>query len=134
VRVRQLDILRAIAVLLVLGRHEHANALWRRCGWVGVDLFFVLSGFLISGLLFSEYKKRGRLDLPRFYIRRGLKIYPSFYVLILATFLVSMHFGRMNGFRKSSFSKTTFTAFGDTPGRWPSKNIFIYCSASYCCS
>jgi peptidoglycan/LPS O-acetylase OafA/YrhL len=92
-RMKQLDILRAVAVAAVLGRHVYINRIWNRMGWVGVDLFFVLSGFLISGLLFSEYKKRAKIDLARFFIRRGLKIYPAFYVLILATVLVWIHFG-----------------------------------------
>jgi peptidoglycan/LPS O-acetylase OafA/YrhL len=89
-----LDALRAIAILMVLGRHagetmlfaHTANfytAYWARVGWAGVDLFFVLSGFLISGLLFSDYQEKGRIDVARFYIRRGLKIWPSFYALIL---------------------------------------------------
>jgi peptidoglycan/LPS O-acetylase OafA/YrhL len=80
-------------VLLVLGRHatwpDVGSSLrdvlmrgWIRGGWVGVDLFFVLSGFLVSGLLFREYRKTGRIWLSRFLIRRGLKIYPSFYVLL----------------------------------------------------
>jgi peptidoglycan/LPS O-acetylase OafA/YrhL len=63
-RNKRLDILRAIAVLLVLGRHGDGPTLWRSAGWVGVDLLFVLSGFLISGLLFSEYKKTGGIDCP----------------------------------------------------------------------
>jgi len=53
-----------------------------RVGWAGVDLFFVLSGFLISGLLFSDYQQWGRIHLKRFYIRRGFKIWPAFYTLI----------------------------------------------------
>ncbi len=49
-------------------------------GWVGVDLFFVLSGFLISGLLFKEYDRDGSINLSRFWIRRGLKIWPAYFV------------------------------------------------------
>jgi len=95
-RLIQLDILRAVAVFLVFGRHlpgirpEMLEGQWwygvfyrwQILGWVGVDLFFVLSGFLISGLLFREFNDHGNLNLLRFYIRRGLKIYPAFYVLI----------------------------------------------------
>ena len=92
-RIKQLDVLRAIAVLLVLGRHVYVHPLLFRISWVGVDLFFVLSGFLISGLLFREYKKHSTIDFPRFFVRRGLKIYPSFYVLILLTVLVGLYFG-----------------------------------------
>ena len=61
-----------------------ANLLYE-AGWAGVDLFFVLSGFLISGLLFREFQTHNRIDFKRFFIRRGLKIYPPFFVLIGAT-------------------------------------------------
>ena len=54
-------------------------------GWVGVDIFFVLSGFLVSGLLFREYQVHQSLRIGRFLVRRGLKIYPAFYLLILLT-------------------------------------------------
>jgi peptidoglycan/LPS O-acetylase OafA/YrhL len=60
---------------------------WSLSGGQGVDLFFVLSGFLVSGLLFAEFKKYGRISIRRFYIRRAWKIYPAFYVLIAATYL-----------------------------------------------
>jgi peptidoglycan/LPS O-acetylase OafA/YrhL len=92
-----LDCLRAVAVLLVLGRHmqfpETAPALlatWYRGGWSGVDLFFVLSGFLVSGLLFREFRERGTLSVKRFLIRRSLRIYPAFYTLLLGTWLLSL--------------------------------------------
>lgn len=91
-----LDCLRAAAVLLVLGRHmplpETAPTLlsvWHRGGWVGVDLFFVLSGFLVSGLLFREYRERQTLSVPRFLVRRALRIYPAFYTLLVGTWLLS---------------------------------------------
>lgn len=82
-----LDALRAIAIFLVLGAHSGYRGLWEkpwaRAGWAGVDLFFVLSGFLVSGLLFIAYKERGRIDCSHFYIRRGFKIWPAFYVLMV---------------------------------------------------
>lgn len=91
-----LDILRSIALLLVIGRHvdyhEWKNAFfdgWFRGGWTGVDLFFALSGFLVSGLLFREYRRSGTILVKRFLLRRGLKIYPAFYFFILVTALVS---------------------------------------------
>ena len=83
-----LDALRGAAVLMVLGRHFGGFPLWTRIGWAGVDLFFVLSGFLISGLLFSEWKDTGTIDIRRFWIRRAFKIYPAFYVLLFITLTV----------------------------------------------
>jgi peptidoglycan/LPS O-acetylase OafA/YrhL len=85
-RNKRLDILRCVAILLVLSAHSRMCYFTIRVGWVGVDLFFVLSGFLISGLLYSEYKQRQDISFGRFFLRRGLKIYPAFYVLIVATF------------------------------------------------
>jgi len=74
-------------------------------GWVGVDLFFVLSGFLISGLLFSEYKKHQCIDFKRFLIRRALKIYPAFYVLIFVTFVYGKLFHQTAGRRLQYLSE-----------------------------
>lgn len=88
-RDKRLDVLRAVAIFLVLFLHA-GLPLFRRMGWTGVDLFFVLSGFLISGLLFSEYKRRGSISFKRFFIRRGLKIYPSFYFMIAMTIGVEL--------------------------------------------
>lgn len=85
----RLDVLRCLAVLLVILNHGRVSEFFTRTGWAGVDLFFVLSGFLISGLLFSEYQKRGKISLKRFFIRRGLKIYPAFYVFLGLTALIS---------------------------------------------
>jgi len=77
-RIKGLDFLRGIAILLVLFRHNPlGNNIFYHFGWLGVDLFFVLSGFLVSGLLFTEYKKRGEVRIKRFLIRRGFKIYPN---------------------------------------------------------
>lgn len=84
-RNQPLDILRGIAILLVLGYHANYINAWTTVGWSGVDLFFVLSGFLISGLLFSEYARMGSIDVKRFLIRRGFKIYPPFYALMVYT-------------------------------------------------
>jgi peptidoglycan/LPS O-acetylase OafA/YrhL len=84
-RNKRLDILRCIAVITVILHHSGESTFFTRVGWTGVDLFFVLSGFLISGLLFSEYKRRHSISFKRFFIRRGLKIYPAFYAFLLLT-------------------------------------------------
>lgn len=96
-RLAELDVLRAAAVLLVIGHHwaqfvnRDTSALTRvmwRAGWAGVDLFFVLSGFLVSGLLFREYARHGKVNILRFFLRRGFKIYPGFYAMIAAMSLI----------------------------------------------
>jgi peptidoglycan/LPS O-acetylase OafA/YrhL len=82
-RNHSLDVLRAVAVLLVFC--YHSSGVW--FGWIGVDLFFVLSGFLVSGLLFREYQSMQQVRPGRFLFRRGLKIYPQFYFFMAATLL-----------------------------------------------
>jgi peptidoglycan/LPS O-acetylase OafA/YrhL len=102
-RNQALDVLRAVAILLVFSRHmkvcpAEASQLLSQTtqtlaqgGWIGVDLFFVLSGFLISGLLFREYKKTGTVSPVRFLIRRGFKIYPAFFVFLVASVSISYY-------------------------------------------
>lgn len=85
-RNQNLDVLRRIPILLVLGRHFDVFPLWTRIGWAGVDLFFVLSGFLISGLLFTEKLRFGTIRIRRLYVRRALKIYAPFYAYLTVTF------------------------------------------------
>jgi len=89
-RNKRLDILRCVAVLLVIGHHSNAFSILTKVGWVGVDLFFVLSGFLISGLLYAEFKERQAIGVGRFLIRRGMKIYPAFYVLLIGTIIAQL--------------------------------------------
>jgi len=91
-RNKRLDVLRCIAVVIVIAHHANLYHVATKTGWVGVDLFFVLSGFLISGLLYSEYKTHRAIDIKRFFIRRGLKIYPAFWVMLLATMVAQLLF------------------------------------------
>ena len=88
-RNKRLDILRCVAVLVVVVHHNGRVPLLTKMGWIAVDLFFVLSGFLISGILYSEYKRKGSISFKRFFLRRGLKIYPAFYVMLLVTFVAN---------------------------------------------
>ena len=79
---RGLDGLRAVAVLAVL--LFHANVSWLEGGFLGVDLFFVLSGFLITRLLLDERAMTGAIGLGRFYVRRALRLFPALALLIVA--------------------------------------------------
>ena len=80
---RDIQGLRAVAVLLVaLG---HAGVPFLPGGFVGVDVFFVLSGFLITGLLLAEARSRGSVSLLDFYVRRARRILPAAALTLLVT-------------------------------------------------
>ena len=92
-RIAVLDGVRGIAILLVIVFHgsdaflagRHAGLFARIAhegGHLGVDIFFVLSGYLITSILFSEYKRDGRIDLGRFYWRRARRIFPAYYAYL----------------------------------------------------
>jgi len=92
-----LDGVRGLAILLVLFYHTTVvqpgpwwatalHGIWRNFGWTGVDLFFVLSGFLITGILVDS--KGSPHYLRNFYARRVLRIFPLYYVYLLAVFLI----------------------------------------------
>jgi peptidoglycan/LPS O-acetylase OafA/YrhL len=106
--IRSLDGLRGVAILLVFFRHfgltSHATARWVKViaavsygGWMGVDLFFVLSGFLITGILLDT--RENPRYFTNFYMRRALRIFPVYYtvlgVLLLLTPLLRLewHWG-----------------------------------------
>lgn len=78
-----LDGLRAIAVLAVL--LYHANLSWIPGGFLGVTVFFVLSGYLITSLLLSEWGRRGRISLRSFWTRRARRLLPALYALLFVT-------------------------------------------------
>lgn len=83
-QVPALDGLRGVAILLVVAVHATG---WPPGGHLGVDLFFVLSGFLITSLLLEERARTGRISLAGFYARRARRLLPAL-GLLLATFLV----------------------------------------------
>jgi len=76
-----LDGVRALAVLTVIGFHEGASGL--PGGFLGVDIFFVLSGFLITDLLVARYDRTGRLDLAGFWTRRARRLLPALAVMLV---------------------------------------------------
>ncbi|HTF68244.1 MAG TPA: acyltransferase [Edaphobacter sp.] len=91
----ELDFVRGIAILMVLDFHSPRGILFypfrlmgfHHFGWAGVDIFFVLSGFLVGGLLIKEWKLKGRINSKVFLIRRGFKIWPQYYLFIVLMLL-----------------------------------------------
>jgi peptidoglycan/LPS O-acetylase OafA/YrhL len=104
-----LDGVRALAIASVLGAHASAHL---RGGFLGVDLFFVLSGFLITGLLLAEHDKTGEIRLKRFFARRCLRLLPLYVVVAAVVLAVTMAFyaDRLYyGFTVSTASLATYT-------------------------
>jgi peptidoglycan/LPS O-acetylase OafA/YrhL len=87
-----LDALRALAVGLVLIDHflftDHLLGVHPKTGSLGVMIFFVLSGFLITAMLLKEYRKTGGISLGNFYRRRAYRIFPTFYCCWILTTVV----------------------------------------------
>ena len=85
-----LEGLRAVAVLLVV--LYHAGVPGFGGGYVGVDVFFVLSGFLITGIIVRELRDTGSVDLPAFYARRARRLLPAAALALVATVVASAVF------------------------------------------
>ncbi|MET0902837.1 MAG: acyltransferase [Acidimicrobiales bacterium] len=112
-RVPAFDSLRAIAVTLVFATHLWAvfpfglfGSAWTKSGFLGVDLFFVLSGFLITSLLLREHDKRGSIRFGQFYARRALRLMPA----LLFFFAVYLTYSAIEGW--PPFGRRDF-AFGN---------------------
>ncbi len=82
---RGFDGIRALAALMVIAFHFGGARFVFLSGWLGVHLFFVLSGFLITTLLLREEERNGRVSVGNFYIRRVFRIVPAYYVALGAT-------------------------------------------------
>ena len=80
--------LRALAVLFVV--IYHTNATWLPGGYVGVDVFFVISGFLITNHLLTELSRSGRISFASFYAKRARRILPAAWVVALLTVIASV--------------------------------------------
>src|SRR5262245_50076559 len=87
-----LDGLRAVAVLAVMAFHIG----WLPGGAVGVDIFFTLSGFLITGLLYTEYRATGRMALAGFFVRRGTRLLPALVLICIVWYVIAVILGPSN--------------------------------------
>ena len=90
-----LDLLRALAIIVVVIYHAALFGFKLpgrvdRFGWIGVDLFFVLSGYLIGGQLLAPLARDQRMNLGRFFARRALRIMPAYFVVLAIYFLLPL--------------------------------------------
>ncbi len=99
-----LDGLRALAVVAVL--LYHAGLPWIPGGFLGVEVFFVLSGYLITALLLAEWRARGHVSLKAFWLRRARRLLPALYLLIFATLAFAVFFlpGEVVGLRADALA------------------------------
>jgi len=86
----QLDGIRALAILMVLVHHGLSPL--ENGGYVGVEVFFVLSGYLITSILLSEWRRRGFIGFRNFYIRRLARLYPPMIVAAVVLFIPAVIF------------------------------------------
>ncbi len=103
-----LDGWRGIAILLVLAVHCDRVLTG---GWLGVHLFFVLSGFLITALLLDEHRTAGTISFARFYRRRALRLFPALFVM-LAVYIAFASLREVLGFGGDLERSLTGVAYG----------------------
>lgn len=106
-----LDGLRCLSILAVIWYHTGASveglALAQK-GYLGVDLFFAISGFLITTLLLREQEQRGRISLRAFYMRRTLRIFPLYYAVILLYVIVTWALERSTSVGQQFFANLPY--------------------------
>ncbi|MCP4208995.1 MAG: acyltransferase, partial [Shimia sp.] len=96
----EIDGLRAIAVLAVVFYHFRVPGFGG--GFIGVDVFFVISGFLIGGILWREQQETGRLALGQFYIRRIKRLAPAYFVMAFVVLIIGALILLPNDFRETA--------------------------------
>jgi peptidoglycan/LPS O-acetylase OafA/YrhL len=115
-----IDGLRALAVLAVVCFHAYPSVFWG--GFIGVDIFFVISGFLISGIIFDGLEK-GSFIFSEFYIRRVRRIFPALLVVLAATLFLGWFFLLPDEYQQ--LSKHVFGGAGFM------SNLVLYKEAGY---
>ena len=101
--------LRAVAILLVV--IYHAGVPFVSGGYIGVDVFFVLSGYLITGLLVNELDATGRIDFARFYARRARRLLPAAALVIVVTLLAANLVYSPQGLRAAATAAVTMSVY-----------------------
>ena len=106
-----LDGLRALAVLAVL--LYHGNVSWAHGGYFGVDAFFVLSGFLITGLLLAEWRDAGGINFKQFWVRRARRLLPALVLVVVAVAIYAARYAmpiELHQLRRDALSTIGYVA------------------------
>ncbi|MCP5207447.1 MAG: acyltransferase [Hahellaceae bacterium] len=119
---RDLQGLRAVAIILVVLAHARIDLFYG--GFVGVDVFFVLSGFLISGILFNELSQQNDIGFIKFYSRRLKRLLPALLVMVLISFVVGIML--LSG--SEARSQLVSAPFALT---WTSNLLFAFANVGY---
>ena len=136
-RISSIDIFRSVAILSVVIYHFNETLPF---GYLGVDLFFVISGLLIGTILISEFVKRDSIHYVSFILKRGFKIWPSYYVFLIVGNLLAYFLYRhthpdyyipLNDYPRYLFFIKTFLAISiigvlSMSGHYVWKNIFTF--------
>lgn len=120
-RVFGLDVMRAVAILVVVDAHAtvalkeyYSGAFWHHLLPDGVELFFVLSGFLIGGILIRSYEKKGRFDgalLLNFWTRRWFRTLPNYYLVLTGLIIFALLRAWRSGLRHTLPDKQTLVSY-----------------------
>ena len=137
-KIETLDGLRGFAVLMVVIHHlppidggifwKAVNAIpvYLKVGYFGVDIFFVLSGFLITKILIKD-KQREDFSFKRFYLKRALRIFPIYFLTLLAVGFLFSWDGMLPVLCTiliTTSPQTSLPTLCGIPGRWQLRNIF----------
>lgn len=124
--------LRAISILLVIVSHvleqnfSNANSVWKSVflnGGLGVHVFFVISGFLITTILLDEESKHNTVSLKKFYLRRVFRIFPAYYFLLFIYLLLQLN-GTIHLSAFSWFASLTYLKFTNWELDWPTAHFW----------
>jgi peptidoglycan/LPS O-acetylase OafA/YrhL len=125
-RIPSLDGIRAVSIALVIVCHYEQDAIRidpLDLGSLGVRIFFVISGYLITGLLLKELEQDGHINLLRFYFRRTMRIFPAYYFFLACMLLISS-LGWASVSLRQALPALTYTSNYFTPSLWLLKHTW----------
>jgi peptidoglycan/LPS O-acetylase OafA/YrhL len=130
-RISSVDVFRAFAILPVVVYHFNKYLPY---GYLGVDLFFVISGLLVGSILIRQFKKNEKINFFRFVLQRGFKIWPSYYsFLLVGTLLAYLFYNHdrpdyiIGGGRDALRYIFFYQNFTGVPFHWPFDHIWSLC-------